>query len=166
MKTSLFSKLLAIGLLYSILISCQTSIQSELTTEQRKAIEDRIRNLATLVEETANQHNLDLSFKLFSDDPDFTFSEDGYIKPPKDSLYNFIKPVYDYFPQMSVLYEKVRITVLDKNSGVFTGEGPWTATDLKGNVVKGHLVSTFVFVNRNNKWQMIHGHTSHASNPR
>jgi hypothetical protein len=151
MKTVLISRLGVLGLLFSVIISCKTSIKSELTSEQRKAIEDTVRHLVGMVEETVNQHDLNLSFKVFSNDPDFTFSEDGYIKPPKDSLYKIIKPVYDYFPQMSASYDTMRIVVLDKNSAAFTGEGAWSATDLKGNTTKGHLVSTFVFVNRNNK---------------
>ena len=165
MRTSFFIQLLPIGILFSILISCKTSTHIELTTEQRKAIEDTIRSLGLIVEKAANQRNLQMSIDLFSDDPDFTFSEDGYIKPEKDKLFAIMKPAYDNWKQITVKYETIRVVALSINSGVFTGEGPWSVTDPNGNIMNGHLVSMFVFVNRNNKWQMIHGHTSHASIP-
>ena len=59
-------------------------------------------------------------------------------------------------------YDTMRVSVLDRNSGVFTGEGPWSITDHSGNEFGGHLVSMFVFAMRGGKWQMIHGHTSHT----
>ena len=73
-----------------------------------------------------------------------------------------MKPVYANFSDIFMSYETMRVTVLNECSGVFTGEGPWSATDLSGNKMGGHLVSMFVFVKRKNKWKMIHGHTSHT----
>ena len=153
-----------IALIALITFSCNQTIQNPLTLEERAAIEDTIKQLALVVENAANNVDLDASFDLFSDDPDFTFSEDGFILPPKDSLYKMMKPLYDNWSKILMKYETMRVTVLDRNSGVFTGEGPWSATDLSGNEYGGHLVSMFVFANRNGEWKMIHGHTSHTFN--
>ena len=152
--------LLVVGAL--ITNSCNQSVQTPLTVDERKAIEDTIKQLARVVENGANNLDIDASFDLFSDDPDFTFSEDGYILPPKDSLYRIMKPTYANWSNISVKYDNMRVSVLDRNSGVFTGEGPWSVTDNSGNKFSGHLVSMFVFARRNGEWKMIHGHTSHA----
>ena len=162
MKPKSFFKRVALVVSILLAISSNTNAQIPLTLEQQAAIEDTIKQLARVVEESAKQLDLDGSFNLFSDDPDFTFSEDGYIKPPKDSLYKIMIPVYANFSDIFMSYETMRITVLNECSGVFTGEGPWSATDLSGNKMGGHLVSMFVFVKRENKWKMIHGHTSHT----
>jgi hypothetical protein len=153
--------LILLGLI-GLLSSCGTTEQPLLTSTEKKEIEDTIKFLGLIVEKAVNGHDLQMSFDLMSDDPDFTFSEDGYIKPEKSKSWDIMKPVYDKLPAMTLSYDKIRVVALDKYSGVFTGEGPWSATDMQGNVMKGHLVSMFVFVNRNNKWQMIHGHTSHT----
>ena len=152
--------LLVVGTL--ITISCNKPVQTPLTVDECMAIEDTIRQLARIVENGANNLDIDASFDLFSDDPDFTFSEDGYILPPKDSLYRIMKPTYANWSNISMRYDTMRVSVLDRNSGVFTGEGPWSVSDNSGNEFSGHLVSMFVFARRNGKWQMIHGHTSHT----
>jgi len=91
MKPKSFFKRVALVVSILLAISSNTNAQIPLTLEQQAAIEDTIKQLARVVEESAKQLDLDGSFNLFSDDPDFTFSEDGYIKPPKDSLYSVFR---------------------------------------------------------------------------
>jgi len=162
MKKHSTTVILGIAIFAFITFSCNQTAPAPLTLEDKAAIEDTIRQLGLVVENAANNLDLEASFDLFSDDPDFTFSEDGFIRPPKDSLYKIMKPAYANWSKIHMKYETMRVTVLDRNSGVFTGEGPWSATDLSGNEYGGHLVSLFVFVNRNGEWKMIHGHTSHT----
>ena len=156
--------IILIALIALITFSCNQTTTAKLTPDEKAALEDTIIQLALVVENAANNVDIDASFDLFSDDPDFTFSEDGFIRPPKDSLYKIMKPAYANWSKIHMKYETMRVTVLDRNSGVFTGEGPWSATDLSGNEYGGHLVSMFVFANRNGEWKMIHGHTSHTFN--
>lgn len=163
MKSMLFFQSGVLGLFF-IAACCKTSVETGLTSEERKAVEDTIRSFGLVFEKAINEVDLQASIDLFSDDPDFTFVEDGYIKPEKSKLYALFKPVYDNVSDFNMKFENIRIVALDKNSGVFTGEAYWSGTTLKGNVIKGHVASTYVFVKRNNKWQMIQGHASHAPN--
>ena len=162
MKTRSFFHHVLIVLSILVGVSCNRPSQTQLSVEERLAIEDTIRQLARIVEEGANHLDIDASFSLFTDEPDFTFSEDGYILPPKDLLYEIMKPAYDNFSNIFMSYDTMRVAVLNETAAVFTVEGPWFAVDHSGNQMGGHLVSMFVFARRNNRWQMIHGHTSHT----
>jgi ketosteroid isomerase-like protein len=136
--------------------------EAELTDDEYLAVEDIVKQLVDVLEKGMNDIELNVQFNLMSDDPDFTFSGNGYINPPKDSYYIVAKSSYDNFSDITTSYETKRITVLGKNAAVFTGQGPFSVTDLSGTKTGGQLVSTFVFARRNDKWQIIHGHTSHA----
>ena len=162
MKTKSVLPLVVIVICTLVAFSCNKPTQTPLSVEERTNIEDTVKHLVRLVEKGANERDLDISFNIFSDDPDFTFSEDGYIYPPKDSLYKIFKPVYGNWSELSLRWDTMRIVVLDRNSAVFTGAGPWSATDMEGNYMNGQVVATYVFVNRDDKWQMLHGHASHT----
>jgi uncharacterized protein (TIGR02246 family) len=136
--------------------------EEEFTDEEYLAVEDIVKQLVNVLEKGMNEIDLNVQFNLMSDDPDFTFSGNGYINPPKDSYYKAAKSSYDNFSDITMSYKTKRITVLGKNAAVFTGQGPFSVTDLSGAKTGGQLVSTFVFARRNDKWQIIHGHSSHA----
>ena len=135
---------------------------TELTPELINAITDTAKFFAHEVERTAIERDIDVSFNLFCDEPEFTFSEDGYILPSNETLYETMKGAYDNFSDIYLKYDTMVVSVLSPNSAVITAEGPWSATIRDGNKLGGHLVSMFVIGKRENEWKIIHGHTSHT----
>lgn len=154
--------LLTLGIGWSLLISCQNNSTSEFTPEQHDAIVDTIEHLVGIFEDGINNLDLDSQFALFTDKSDFTFSEDGHILPPKDSMRILFEPKYALYSKMSFKWDTMRIVVLDNNSAVFTGHAKYTYTTKTGNSGEGHAVATYAFSKRSGCWKLIHGHASHS----
>ncbi len=157
-KLPLFT--LCIGL--TVFISCMNQSTSKLSTDQREAIVDSIKHIAGIFEDGINNLDLDSQFELFTDESDFTFSEDGHILPPKDSMRILFEPKYAKHSEMSFKWDTMRIVVLDKNSAVFTGHAKYSYTLKTGKSGYGHVVGTYAFSKRSGRWKLIHGHASHS----
>lgn len=143
-------------------LACKKQDSNIPTTEQKIAIADTIQQLAKAFEKGINQLDLESQFRIFTDDPDFTFAEDGKIFPPKDSMRMLFEPFYGSIDNMTFAWDTMRVVVLSPNSGIFTGSGRYSFTTKKGVIGNGNVVSTYVFARRGGKWRLIHGHASHA----
>ena len=149
---------------YCLLVAtaCQKQSTEKLSIAQQTAIADTIKQLVKVIEEGVNNLDLDSEFRIFTDDQDFTFAEDGKIFPPKDSMRVLFEPIYGSFEQMTFAWDTMRIVVLGPSSAVFTGAGQYSYTTKNGTSTKGNVVGTYIFAKRENRWQLIHGHASHA----
>ena len=89
-KVSIFN------LIYSLLVSvaCQRQFNEKISNVHQTSIADTIKHLVGVFEESVNNLDLNSQFSIFTNDPDFTFAEDGKIYPPKDSIRVFFQPRY------------------------------------------------------------------------
>jgi uncharacterized protein (TIGR02246 family) len=142
--------------------SCQKSTVDEISLNERKAVEDTINHLVLILEKAMQDLDLESSFSLMTDDPDFVFAEDGTVRLFKKDEYEIAKAAYNSFSKLDFAWKNKKILVLGRASAVFTDDGIFTVTDFEGKETKGAVAATYVFQKRKKGWEIIHGHASHA----
>jgi uncharacterized protein (TIGR02246 family) len=100
----------------------------------------------------------------FSSDPELTWAGDGYLMPiSHDSLMSFYRGVYRGFRAADFTWDTLRVSVLSPDAGVVSGAAHFAVTDRTGRTVQQGVAVTYVFVRRDGRWQLLHGHASHRA---
>lgn len=133
-----------------------------LTERERSAVADTIGQFATLIEEGVEALDTTRFAPIFASDNDLTWGIDGQLLLiPRDSLVALYQSIYHGFRHADFTWDTVRVSVLGPEVSVLAGAGHFTVTDTAGVTRHRGVAVTYVFVRRNQKWQLLHGHASH-----
>ena len=106
----------------------------------------------------------DKAIEFWDNSPDLMFAENGAFFPVRDSIYSYIKGFYQSATSMNVEWKQRVVVPLSLNAATMSGSFHFKATFKSGEIFKGTVMFTGVFVRKNNKWALIHGQESLKQN--
>jgi hypothetical protein len=161
---------LTLGILFVIIFgsieSCTNNKQKtgnytdDLTPESKSAITREIMDLTT---NWANAHismDADKAIELWDSTADLMFAENGFFFANRDSIYSYLKGFYSSTKSMELQWQKRAVIPLSLNAGTMSGYFHFKAVFKDESIFEGNSMFTGVFVKKNNKWVLIHGHES------
>ena len=161
---------LTLGLLFVLILgffgSCKNNRQNtgnysdDLSPESKSAITNEITDLTT---NWANAHinmDADKAIELWDSTDDLMFAENGIFFANRDSIYSYLKGFYLSTKSMDVQWQKRVVIPLSQNAATMSGYFHFKAIFKDESSFEGNSMFTGVFVKKNNKWVLIHGHES------
>jgi hypothetical protein len=110
-----------------------------------------------------NAHNsmdADKAIELWDSSSELMFAENGVFFANRDSIYNFLKHFYTTTTSMDVEWKQRVVLPLSINSACMSGYFHAIAKFQSGDSFDINSMFTGVFVRKNNKWVLVHGHES------
>jgi hypothetical protein len=144
-------------------VSVVLAVQNEKTTvplEQQQAIEKAV--LKTHIQMSQADSNLDAD-KFFSYILDFDkglIIQDGRLFKTRQEAYETVKQGFEGISQLKRTYEQAYVTVISPEAALLTARGASTVTLSDGQVLSGPFAVSLVFVLRDGRWKVLHGHYS------
>jgi len=161
---------LTLGLLFVLILgffgSCTNNRQNtgnysdDLSPESKSAITNEIMDLTT---NWANAHismDADKAIELWDSTADLMFAENGFFFANRDSIYSYLKGFYSSTKSMELQWQKRVVIPLSLNAATLSGYFHFKAIFKDESIFEGNSMFTGVFVKKNNKWILIHGHES------
>ena len=143
-------------------LGCAPGGPATLTEAERAAVADSLQAFATVIEEGVEALDVSRFAPVFSSDADLTWAADGQLMLiSHDSLMSFYRVAYRGFREIDFTWDTLRVSVLSPDVGVLAGAGHFEVTDTAGSTSQQGVAVTYVFVRRNGRWQLLHGHASH-----
>jgi hypothetical protein len=166
MKTTNLLAGLFIIILFGFFQSCMNNkpktgnYSDDLSAESKSAITNEIIDLTT---NWANAHismNADEAIELWDSTADLMFAENGFFFANIDSIYSYLKGFYSSTKSMDLQWQKRVVIPLSLNAATMSGYFHFKAVFKDESTFEGNSMFTGVFVKKNNKWILIHGHES------
>jgi hypothetical protein len=153
-------------ILIAVTSSCKNDEQKignyseDLSLESKVAITNEIMDLTT---NWVNAHNImdaDKAAELWDSSSDLMFAENGMFFANWDSIYTYLKNFYTTTTSMDVEWKQRVVVPLSMNSACMSGYFHAIAKFKSGDSFDINSMFTGVFVRKDNKWVLIHGHES------
>lgn len=166
MKISIYFKELFLTFLMVVSLSCQnkTPVSDSFSNDTSSTSKAQITaEILELTQSWANAHNSmnpDKAIELWDSSKDMMFAENGEFFPDRDSIYNYLKEFYKTTTSMNVEWKQRAVIPLSQNSASMSGNFNAHAVFKSGEVFDINSKFTGVFVRKNGKWVLIHGHES------
>jgi len=166
MKISIYFKELFLTFLMVVSLSCQnkTPVSDSFSNDTSSTSKAQITaEILELTQSWANAHNSmnpDKAIELWDSSKDMMFAENGEFFPDRDSVYNYLKEFYKTTTSMNVEWKQRAVIPLSQNSASMSGNFNAHAVFKSGEVFDINSKFTGVFVRKNGKWVLIHGHES------
>lgn len=159
-----------LGALTIILIAVTTSCKNDeqkignysedLSIESKVAITNEIMDLTTNWVNAHNNMDADKAAELWDSSSDLMFAENGMFFANWDSIYTYLKNFYTTTTSMDVEWKQRVVVPLSMNSACMSGYFHAIAKFKSGDSFDINSMFTGVFVRKDNKWVLIHGHES------
>jgi uncharacterized protein (TIGR02246 family) len=143
-----------------LFIGCTSQEPKPLTENERATIIDEIMELTT---DWANAHNRmdpEKAIEFYDSTGDLMYAENGVFFANRDSIYSFLKGFYASTKSMDVQWQQRVVIPLSQNAATMSGSFHFKALFKDESSFEGNPMFTGVFVKRNDKWVLIHGHES------
>jgi len=128
------------------------------------AMKDSVtKDIMELTTTWANAHvnmDADKAIELWDNSPDLMFAENGVFFPNRDSIYTYLKSFYQSTASMNVEWKQRVVVPLSLNAATMSGIFHFKATFKTGEIFEGKSMFTGVFVRKNSRWALLHGHES------
>ena len=166
MKTTKFALGFLIVMIFGSIESCTSNKQKagnysdDLSPESKSTITSEIMDLTTI---WANAHismDADKAIELWDSTDDLMFAENGVFFANRDSIYSYLKGFYLSTKSMDVQWQKRVVIPLSQNAATMSGYFHFKAIFKDESSFEGNSMFTGVFVKKNIKWVLIHGHES------
>ena len=150
----------------TIIVSCtETELNTgnysdDLSPESKTAISNEILELTTNWVNAHNSMDADKASELWDSSSDLMFAENGVFFANRDSIYAFLKIFYTTTTSMNVEWKQRVVVPLSLNSACMSGYFHAIAKFKSGDSFDINSIFTGVFVRKENKWVLIHGHES------
>jgi uncharacterized protein (TIGR02246 family) len=142
--------------------ACRTSGEQALTPAERTAITDSIVAVAHGMAQAANALDADALDRTLASDPELTWASDGHLLAiPHDSMMAMYRNFYHSLRSMAFVWDTLRVSVLGHDAAVLSGAAHFAVTDTSNQTDREAVAVTYVFVRRDQRWQLLHGHASH-----
>ena len=132
----------------------------DLSAESKSVITNEIMDLTTNWADANKNMDADKAIELWDSSTELMFAENGMFFPNRDSLYAYLKGFYASTTSMDLQWQKRVVVPLSLNAASMSGYFHFKAIFKTGDIFEGNSMFTGVFVRKNNKWILIHGHES------
>ena len=150
-----------------LVLTCASAVwafqnnKSDISTQQQQAIEKAV--LKTHIQMTQADNNLDVN-EFFSYILDFNnkglIIQDGRLFKTRKEAYEIVKTGFEGIAKLKRTYEQTHVTVISPETALLTAQGISTVTLTDGQTFNGPFAVSMVFVLRDGKWKVLHGHDS------
>ncbi len=160
LKEAIVSKYLKIFLLslLMVFISCKPTTK-QMSDAEIKAIEKDIETAADNLASAISRLDVEGVTNLFSKIDGTKYISDGAFIP-RDELKKTFEAFYGSLQKMDFAFEKKEVSILSPNVVVLTSWAHYTAVTKEGQPMDEKAIFTFVYVNDDGKWSIIHAHKS------
>ncbi|MHC4478203.1 MAG: nuclear transport factor 2 family protein [Planctomycetota bacterium] len=159
-----FFKAILVLACVSVVLATQNS-KTAIPLEQQKAIEKAV--LKTHIQMTQADNNLDVD-KFFSYILDFNkglIIQDGRLFQTRQEAFKVVKKGFEGLSQLKRTHEQTHVTAISPETALLTAQGTSTVTLSDGQTFSSPFAVSMVYVLRDGKWKVLHGHYS-VPNPR
>lgn len=166
MKHSIYLIGIVLTFLMFVFASCQNhapvsnNFSDDTPPSSKSLIINEILELTKNWADAHNSMNPDKAIELWDSSKDLMFAENGEFFPDRDSIYNYLKEFYKTTISMNVEWKDRIVIPLSQNSASMSGNFNAHAVFKAGEVFDINSKFTGVFVRKNGKWVLIHGHES------
>lgn len=108
----------------------------------------------------ANRLDLDTFFEAIIDSPQTSIVQNGLIFPSRADARAAVERGLRGVVRIDRRFTDPKVTVLSPGTALLVSEGAVTATLEDGRVMEGRFAVSLVFVLREGRWQVLHGHYS------
>jgi hypothetical protein len=150
--------LLSIVVIFS---TCTTKTLPDLTDQEKQTITNSIMDLTTNWAIANNNMNADKAIEFWDSSSELMYAENGKFFPNRDTIYSFIKSFYQSAKSIEIKWEQRVVIPLSINAASMSGYFHVKAVFKSGDTFEANSMFTGVFVKKNTKWVLIHGHESY-----
>ena len=146
--------------------SCKTdtpntgNFSDDLTQQEKDLVTSEIIALTDNWINAHNNMNADKASELWDNSSDLMFAENGEFFPNWNSIHDYLLNFYTTTDSMKVKWEQRVVVPLSLNSASMSGYFHAIANFKSGESFDINSMFTGVFVKKDNKWVLIHGHES------
>ncbi len=159
-----FLKAFLVLVCVSVVLAAQND-KTSIPLGQQKAIEKAV--LKTHMQMTQADSSLDAN-KFFSYILDFNkglIMQDGRLFKTRQEAFEVVKTGFEGISRLKRTYEQTHVTVISPQTALLTAQGTSTVTLTDGRTFSGPFAVSMIYVLRDGKWKVLHGHYS-VPNPR
>jgi len=133
--------------------------------EQQQTIEKAV--LKTHIQMTEADNNLDANefFSYILDSNKGLIIQNGRLFQTRQEAFEVVKKGFEGISKLKRTYEQTYVTVISPEAALLTAQGTSTVTLTDGRTFSGPFAVSMVYVLRDGKWKVLHGHYS-VPNPR
>ena len=159
-----FFKVIVVMACVSVVLATQND-KTSLPLEQQKAIEKAV--LKTHIQMTQADNSLDVN-KFFSYILDFDkglIIQDGRLFQTRQEAFEVVKKGFEGISKLKRTYKQTHVTAISPETALLIAQGTSTVTLSDGQTFSSLFAVSMVYVLRDGKWKVLHGHYS-VPNPR
>ena len=159
-----FFKAILVLACVSVVLATQNN-KTAFPLEQQKAIEKAV--LKTHIQMTQADNNLDVN-RFFSYILDFNkglIIQDGRLFQTRQEAFEVVKKGFEGISKLKRTYQQTHVTVISPETALLIAQGTSTVTLSDGQTFSSPFAVSMIYVLRDGKWKVLHGHYS-IPNPR
>lgn len=158
-------KLTGLTALLCILLLAGFQPSAELTEADSKAIEQAVLDAHAEMIAAAESKDADAMFDLIVNHDKDVIIQDGALIPTWQEAKDTIETGFGTVESVQYRFDRRRVNVLSPDIAVMTSAGATTVVTLSGQSFTTPFANTAVFILRDGRWKIVHGHHS-VPNPR
>ena len=142
-----------------LLVGMEHAEKPALTEEQIKEIQEAVLKSHLEIIKDAESLDADKFYESILDGGKATIVQDGIIMSRKESL-EMTKMGFEGLKKLKYEFSKEAVKVLSPETAIYTGQGKAMFTFYSDETVDRDFAVTSVFVLKDGRWKIIHGHHS------
>jgi uncharacterized protein (TIGR02246 family) len=151
-----------------LLIACpaaRANAGAALSSTDTTTIIKAVLNVHAKMTEAANGPDAEKMFEFILDAGPGTIIQNGVFMKSRQDALEAVKRGMQGVARVERSYDQTRVSVLAHDAALLTAEGNTTVTLDDGRIISSPFALTEVFVLRDGKWKVLHGHHSVPPRP-
>ncbi|MFC2124734.1 nuclear transport factor 2 family protein [Bacteroidota bacterium] len=157
----LISPILIIVISILALYGCQKS-ESVLTDIKKSEIEESVKNAFNDIIATVNDHDVNSMMEYYWNNENFAFVRNGIILQGWDDLYKIRSAAHSNPENQSftMTVDQIKVNVYTTDMAMVSAIGTINNLPSEEGTISVSVAATYLMQKINNRWIVIHGHTS------
>jgi uncharacterized protein (TIGR02246 family) len=154
-----------------LILTCASAVwafqnnKSNMSPQQQQAIEKAVLKTHNQMVQADASLDADKFFSYILDFDKGLIIRDGRLFKTRQEAYEVVKEGYQGISKIKRTYEIIHVTAISPETALLTAQGTSTVTLKDGRTFSGPFALSMIYVLRDGKWKVLHGHYS-APNPR
>jgi uncharacterized protein (TIGR02246 family) len=136
------------------------STPPQLNAEMQKSIEKAVLETHAKMMEAEKALDAEEFFKYILDFDNGMIIQDGTMFKTRQEALDIVQMGFEGVSAIDRTYDRTYVTVLSPQTAVLTAKGTSSVTLQTGQMVHGPFAVSMVFVQRDGRWRLLHGHYS------
>jgi len=148
------------GLIAVLLLCSSFSSSKEAAKTDYTAIEKKIKDTYAEITKAAESVDADKLFSYVLENDKGSLIQGGKIVLTRKEALESYKENSRNIKKVNYKFDKEYVTVISPQTAVMVAEGSYEATTADGRTFGSTFAQTAIFVLKDNKWKVLHSHTS------